>query len=187
MKLLEEKKALRHQLSARRNALSKTEMLEKNRKIYENLRQIVEFNQAKSIFCYISYLTEVETHKLIKQWLATSIRVAVPKIFDKTTMHAVKLSSWDNLEPDKLGILTPKSDEIDAGPFDISITPGLGFTQFGARLGYGRGYYDRWFSNNDVKQKIGVCFEEQIVNELPTEITDITLDLVVSEKNIYSF
>ncbi len=181
MNLLEEKSYIRKLLITRRNALSDEEHRSKDRKIHHNLKQIDEFIHAKSIFCFISYQTEVETHSLIKQWLASDVDVAVPKIVDKTTMHSIKLNSWDDLEPDRLGILNPRTDEIAIGPFDISITPGVAFTKQGARLGYGRGYYDRWFANNEVKKKIGICYEEQILDELPTEITDVMLDQIITD------
>ena len=51
-------------------------------------------------------------------------------------------------------------------------------------MGYGRGYYDRWFSKNNVKTKIGFAFEEQIVTHLPLEKTDINMDLIITEKEI---
>ena len=99
-------------------------------------------------------------------------------------MIAVPLKSWDDLEADKMGILTPRSSQVALGPFDVAITPGLGFTEKGGRLGYGRGYYDRWFSHYEVKTKIGVAFEVQIVDELPMEKTDVLLDMLVTEDRI---
>ncbi|MCG8379698.1 MAG: 5-formyltetrahydrofolate cyclo-ligase, partial [Proteobacteria bacterium] len=88
------------------------------------------------------------------------------------------------LEPDNLGIPTPKSDQVATNPIDIAITPGLGFTTTGKRLGYGRGYYDRWFEHNVAKTKVGLAFEAQIVDTLPTETTDVLLDIIVTEKRI---
>ena len=99
-------------------------------------------------------------------------------------MIAVKLNSLTNLEPDNIGILTPKTNEILLDKVDIAIIPGIGFTKKGERLGYGRGYYDRWFSKNMVKVKVGVAFEEQIIAELPLEKTDINMDIVITEKEI---
>ncbi len=184
MTLLEEKSRLRASLKQVRNALCKEERAEKSRKIIANLLKIDDFVQAKSFFCYISYLTEVDTHPIISSIFEQNLSVAVPKIMGKEEMIAVPLQNWDDLEPDKMGILTPKSNQIALGPFDVSITPGLGFTEKGGRLGYGRGYYDRWFTNYEVKTKIGVAFEVQIVDELPMEKTDVLLDILVTEDRI---
>ena len=187
MNFHEEKARLRQQLKQRRNGLSRAEREKKSRQILENLSQIPEFSMARSAFCYLSYLSEVDTHALLERLLDRSARLAVPKIVDKTVMHAVTFSGWDELQPDNMGILTPINDELDNGPFDIALTPGLGFTRQGGRLGYGRGYYDRWFARHTVHTRIGLCFEVQITENLPLEDTDMPLHLLVSEKQVYDF
>ncbi|MBL1140735.1 MAG: 5-formyltetrahydrofolate cyclo-ligase [Proteobacteria bacterium] len=184
MNLLEQKKQLRKTIKQQRSMLSKADRTKMSQQINQFLDEIPEFNQAKSIFCYISYLSEVETRPLISAFLEQKLSMAVPKIIGKTEMLAVPLTDLSELEPDKMGILTPKTNQAVPDPFDIAITPGLGFTERGERLGYGRGYYDRWFANNKVKTKIGVAFELQIVDDLPLEDTDMPLDILVTEKRI---
>jgi 5-formyltetrahydrofolate cyclo-ligase len=184
MNLLEQKKSLRADLKQRRTLLSESTRKEMSQQIYKNLHEIDEFNHAKSVFCYISYLSEVETGPLINLFLDQKLALAVPKIMGKTEMRAIPLTNLQDLEPDQMGILTPKSDQAAIETFDIAITPGVGFTDKGDRLGYGRGYYDRWFSNNTVKTKIGIAFEVQIVEQLPIEETDMPLDILVSEERI---
>ncbi len=180
----EQKKRLRSELKQRRSELSQSKRVEMSKQIVQFLGEIDEFNQAKSVFCYISYLSEVETGSLISHFLQQNLSLAVPKIVGKTEMLAITLTDLTDLEPDKMGILTPKSNEMATAAFDIAITPGVGFTENGERLGYGRGYYDRWFVKNKVKTKIGIAFEVQIVDELPLESTDIALDLLVTENRI---
>ena len=184
MNLHEQKKQLRNEVKQLRSELTKEERLKKSQQIELFLQEIPEFYQANSVFCYISYLDEVETHPLIKRFLNQNKSLVVPKIMTKTEMLAIALSDFSDLEPDKMGILTPKSNQAAIDPFDIAITPGLGFTEKGDRLGYGRGYYDRWFSKNTVNTKIGIAFEVQIVETLPLEKTDLPLDFIVTEKRI---
>ena len=184
MNLHEQKKQLRNEIKQRRSLLSEVEREKMSQQIAFFLQQIPEFNQAKTVFCYISYLDEVETHPLISAFLQQNRDLAVPKIMDKTEMLAIPLTDFSELKPDRLGILTPESSQPAIHSFDIAITPGLGFTEKGDRLGYGRGYYDRWFSKNKVKTKIGVAFEVQLVDELPLEETDLPLDMLVTEKRI---
>ena len=112
------------------------------------------------------------------------IHIWIPKIINNEEMVATRLRKVADLEPDKIGILTPKTGEILLESIDIAITPGLGFTKRCERLGYGRGYYDRWFSKNHAKIKIGVAFETQLVNSLPLEKTDITMDILITEKKV---
>jgi len=85
-------------------------------------------------------------------------------------MIACPLFDLNDLKSDKTGILTSKVTKPICGPFDIAITPGVGFTVAGERLGYGNGYYDRWFSEHKVRTKIGVAFETQLVKQLPHRI-----------------
>ena len=60
----------------------------------------------------------------------------------------------------------------------------IGFTKIGSRIGYGPGYYDRLFSENLVKTKVGVAFEDQIVEKLPLGETDIPMDILITEKYV---
>lgn len=184
MNLHEQKMHLRNEIKQRRKALPTSTRKEKSRQIYQFLQSLDVFKQAMSLFCYISYLSEVETQPLISSCLEQNLRLAVPKIVGKTEMLAISLNELADLEPDKMGILTPKSNDIALSPFDIAITPGLGFTEQGDRLGYGRGYYDRWFSKNKVATKIGLAFELQVVDELPLEKTDMPLDILITEERI---
>jgi len=184
MTLLEQKKHLRTVLKQRRSLVSESKRRVMSQQIYKYLYEIDEFSHAKSIFCYISYLSEVETHTLINDFIGQNLALAVPKIIKKSEMIAVPLSDLSDLEPDKMGILTPKNNQSASAPFDIAITPGVGFTATGERLGYGKGGYDRWFSQNKVKTKIGVAFEIQLVEQLPTEKTDVSLDILVTEERI---
>jgi len=184
MTLPEQKKHLRATLKHRRSLVSESNRKDMSQQICKYLHKIDEFNQAKSIFCYISYLSEVETHGLINGFLRQNLAVAVPKIMGNSEMIAIPLTDLSDLVPDKMGILTPKINQAAPSPFDIAITPGVGFTITGDRLGYGKGYYDRWFSQNEVKTKIGIAFETQLVDRLPIEETDISLDILVTEERV---
>ena len=184
MNPLKDKENLRSALKKKRDGLSKELRFKKSEKIVNFLRNINEFKQSKTIFCYVSYKSEVETFSFINYILESDTDLFVPKIISRTKMIAVKLDDIANLEFDDIGILTPKSNKILSEKVDAVITPGIGFTKKGGRLGYGRGYYDRWFSINEVKTKIGIAFEEQVVMNLPLEKTDINMDIIITEKEI---
>ena len=184
MNPLKDKENLRSVLKKKRDGLSKELRFKKSEKIVNFLQNINEFKQSKTIFCYVSYESEVETFSLINYILESDTDLFVPKIISRTKMIAVKLDDIANLESDDIGILTPKSNKILSEKVDAVITPGIGFTKKGGRLGYGRGYYDRWFSINEVKTKIGIAFEEQVVMNLPLEKTDVNMDIIITEKEI---
>lgn len=182
--LQQQKKALRQEVIARRDALSQPGRDEASRLIRTRLLSLPVVQAAGSLFVFISYASEVDTHPLINDLLEAGRRIAVPKIVDKTTMLSVPMQDWQDLQPDRMGILTPTSDSHDPGPFDVAVTPGVAFTEAGDRLGYGRGYYDRWFASHDVDTRIAICFEEQIVDSLPTDDYDLPVDLIVTERRL---
>lgn len=182
--LKQAKRELRRSVITRRDAMSESNRAEASRLIRSRLLELPIVQAAGSVFIFISYSTEVDTHPVIETLLEAGRRVAVPKIVDKTTMLSVPIQGWDGLEPDKMGILTPVSNEHDQGPFDIAITPGVAFTENGERLGYGAGYYDRWFASHDVATKVAVAFEEQIVEAIPTDEYDLPVDIIVTERRL---
>lgn len=184
MDILNKKELLRTELKKKRDELTKRQQIEKSEKITYFLCESEEFKQSNNVFCYISYMNEVKTNSLINFIFKQGLTLFVPKVINSIEMIAIKLNSLSDLEPDNFGILTPKSGEILLEPVDIAITPGIGFTKTGGRIGYGRGYYDRWFSKNLVKTKIGIAFEEQIVEKLPLEETDIPVDMLVTDKYV---
>ena len=152
--------------------------------ITEQILRLDEIRDARTIFIYISYASEVHTHALIKALLAAGKTLAVPKIIKSDYMQAETFSSWEALVPGELGILTPTDSTPCNGPFDVAITPGLGFTLSGQRMGFGRGYYDKWFAQNKVRHKIALAFEVQLINEMPVEDTDVPMEKIVTEKRV---
>lgn len=97
-----------------------------------------------------------------------------------------RLASRGELEITKdfgVGILGPKLSAKEITP-KIVIVPGLGFTSDGARLGRGKGFYDRYLEDRDVL-KIGIGFEMQIEQDIPTDPHDVKMDFVVTDQKIY--
>jgi 5-formyltetrahydrofolate cyclo-ligase len=152
--------------------------------IANQLLSLEEVTTAQTLFIYISYANEVDTHNLIRHFLEQGKTLAVPKIIDSDHMIATAFTHWEDLKPCKLGILTPTGTEPYPGNFDIAISPGLGFTPAGDRMGFGRGYYDKWFAKNGVSIKLALAFEAQMLDYLPTDKKDISMDMIVTEKRI---
>ena len=180
--LFEQKKQLRASLKQKRAAISDSDRESHSKIIADRLFELNEIRDANVVFAYISYATEVMTHEILKKLLADGKKVVVPKILSSKKMVAQHFVSWDDLEPGTLGILTPKNGEITHEPVDVAITPGLGFTEQGHRIGFGAGYYDRWFATHDVRLKVAIAFEDQIIESLPTEETDIPVEQILTEK-----
>ena len=90
-----------------------------------------------------------------------------------------------DLLPGKFGILEPSENcvKVDASEIDLTLVPGLAFDQYRNRLGRGRGFYDRWLMQLSGK-RIGVGFDYQLVDTVPTEPHDIQLDLIALPSRI---
>lgn len=79
------------------------------------------------------------------------------------------------------GIMEPQGGEpVPSYSIDAVVVPGVAFTRTGARMGRGKGYYDKYLSQEDFRGlKLGVCYAEQIVEDLPTEPHDVRMDCVI--------
>jgi len=101
-------------------------------------------------------------------------------------MHQVR--SPHELAPGKFGILEPPATATKSrGPWDLILIPGLAFDRCGGRLGRGRGYYDRFLAQHPEAVRVGICFDEQVVQELPLEPHDFRLNALVTPSEILRF
>jgi 5-formyltetrahydrofolate cyclo-ligase len=182
--LQEQKTEIRTRLKQIRAGMPASLRKAHSKLIHGHLAGLDEVIFANSVFIYVSFASEVDTHAVIRQFLEEGKSLAVPKIVDADHMISVHFTSWEDLSPDVMEILTPTSSTPDSGPFDIAITPGVGFTLAGGRLGFGRGYYDKWLSANTAKTRIALAFEAQLVDSLPTGTDDIPVDIIVTEKRV---
>ena len=184
------KQEVRKKLLMLRKNLSKNEVLEKSEKIKYRLFKMSEFTQASTILFYVSYDNEVYTHEMIKESIANKKKVVVPftDIANKRIVPS-KLDNWDDLKPGAYNILEPKKEkvqEISVDELDLIIVPGVGFDRQGNRIGHGKGYYDKLLRNFKALT-IGLAFEFQVVENIPNEKHDISIDMIVTEKRIIQY
>lgn len=182
--LRERKGACRERLKQLRGALDSADRRRSDGAIRNRLFALPQLRDADMIFMFISYGSEVDTRQCLNELHDQGKRIAVPRILDTQTMIAVAFDSWETLRPEQLGILTPQVREPVAAPIDVCITPGLGFSPAGRRLGYGRGYYDRWFMANPPLFKVALAYECQILEDLPWDESDVPVDMIVTENRI---
>jgi len=180
----QQKAETRKMLKKARANLPEATRLDYSNSITEHVLKLDEIKNARTIFIYISYATEVHTHELIRALLNDGKSLAVPKIVNSDFMQAESFSSWEDLVPGELGILTPSNSKPCSGPFDVALTPGLGFTLSGHRMGFGRGYYDKWFAQNEVNHKIALAYEAQLIEDIPVEETDVPMEKIVTEQRV---
>lgn len=186
--IIKMKDKIRKELIEIRRNLSKKEVLEKSNKIKKRLFEMNEFKLATTVLFYVSYDNEVYTHDMIKESMKIGKNIIVPKS-DKENRVLIlsKLESWNDLETGAYGILEPKEEkirEVSIEEIDLIIVPGVGFDENGHRIGHGKGYYDDLLKNSTKASCIGLAFEFQIVDEIPTEKHDLPVDKIVTEERI---
>lgn len=184
---------LRKEIKAKRGGMDKDTKLVYDEKIKKALLESDVYKNSKAIFIYVSMDSEINTLEIIKEVLSSGKRVAVPKVIPvslkKRYMKALKIDSMLELnESGAFGILEPSYECEDiSGEVDLVIVPGLAFDLEGNRLGYGGGYYDRFLSKYPNSKKIALCYDFQILKEIPHEFFDEKVDLIISEKRTINF
>ena len=157
--------------------------------IFSNLIQTEEYKNAKIIALYKSLETEVNTTKLIDYSINNGKVVALPRVVNNELMF-YKISINDKLEKSKFGVYEPISNNeniINKDEIDLIIVPGICFDEEMNRLGFGKGFYDRYLYNCRSKF-IGICFEEQILYNkiLPVTKYDVKMPKIITDKKVFS-
>jgi len=184
-----DKKALRENMIKIRKNMSKGKRTIKSKEIKEKLFNLEEYKNANFIFTFISTEEEVNTHDIIRESISSGKRIGVPITLPKEKKMIVsEIRDFDKeLEMGFYNILAPKKEfirEVSPEEIDIVLVPGLAFREDGYRIGYGGGYYDRFLSNVESVIKIGICFEMQILEDVPVDTYDVPVDLIITEERI---
>ena len=138
--------------------------------------------EAQTIVAYYSLADEVDTHGLIDELLAVGKTVYLPRVVSDEAMLLCRYTGRDSLRKGAFGIMEPIGSPIPADEqIDVVLVPGMAFDAQGHRLGRGKGYYDRFLSslNTPRPRLIGVCFDFQKVETVPTALHDVSVDMVV--------
>ncbi|MGN0298471.1 MAG: 5-formyltetrahydrofolate cyclo-ligase [Lachnospiraceae bacterium] len=175
----EQKRVLRREMLKKRKQIQNRK--EKSLTIQQGLLSYIESHVFDTIFVYVSYREEVETHQLIQWLLDIKMPVAVPKVQGQE-MNFIQITSMMQLKLGAYGILEPENGTV-VYPTEKSLilVPGAAFDQTGGRIGYGGGFYDRYFAKFPLGYKMGVCFEEQVIDAIPLEETDWRVDYYYSD------
>ncbi len=184
-----QKASIRRDCLARRDALSQSEKKAKSRTIHERLSTVDEFRAASQLLCHVSKDSEVETQALMENLLKEGRRVLIPVAKRDGTLQWSKLNRLDELEPGAFGVLEPRADSLrlrEPAKNALVIVPCVAFDMSGQRLGYGKGFYDRFLAQHGGKT-IGLAFETQKVERIPAEAHDVPLDVVVTESQVLVF
>ena len=177
------KSQLKNQILEKRNALTNEEAAEKSKAIIEKLFSLDEYQKSKSVMFYVSIKNEVGTREAINESLKSK-SVIVPKV-KIGEIEPSLIISLDNLIEGKFGVLEPiESMIVPFKKIDLVIVPGIAFDKKCHRIGYGLGYYDKFLKKVPKAVKIGLCFDFQLVDEIPNESHDVPVDIIITDENI---
>ena len=144
--------------------------------LWADLSETAEYREAGRVMAFVSIRTEVDTAGLLARLDLDGKTVLLPRTEADGIVAVQDAKGWTT---GAFGIKEPLGPPVDPRSIDLIIVPGLAFTTDGKRLGRGRGHYDR-FLPGTAAPTIGVCFTEQLVDEVPMEPHDVQLDRVMS-------
>lgn len=184
------KQLIRRQLLNNRKILSKRAITEQSHRIAESLINSNMYRQSKNIMLYMATKSEVQTQEIIHSAQKEDKKIFIPLIIRESNEIIPSLIQdfKTELTPGALGIMQPKEEYyrvVQPDILDLVIVPGVAFTRQGQRLGRGGGYYDRFLSRlGQHTVSVGLAFEMQIVEQIPTNEKDMPVDYIITEEGI---
>ena len=184
------KKELRRKIIGLRDQLSPEQRTEKSSRIAENLYNLPAYRDAQVIMFFISFGSEVDTRLMVEETIRRGKTALAPKALPKTReLIPSEILDWDDdLAPGAYNIPEPRQDRLRPyapESIDLLLVPGVAFDQKGNRLGYGGGYYDRFFSLLKPETPlVAMVFDLQIQPQVPVEEWDRRVDCVITEERV---
>lgn len=179
------KAGMREHYKALRRALSPQQKAAMDAAITKKVISLWQYKKQDLLLTYVSTPIEVDTTAIIRQALTDGKQVAVPRCVPHTRlMEFYRIESLEELEPGTFGVLEPRPDPkrllTDAGK-GLCLVPALCYDWKGFRLGYGKGYYDRFLAGFG-GHMVGICYSSCIRRTLPHGRYDRPVELLVTER-----
>lgn len=189
VKSMETKSSIRKQILGLRNAMSFDECNVKSMAVMQKVLSLSQIKHAEYVLCYASYKSEVMTGDLMKELLKIGKQIYCPRV-SGDDMEFYHILSLRCLTEGYKGIPEPSIDCTDVFTVNmleknkervVMLLPGAVFSESGARIGYGKGYYDRYLMRIPCMERIALCYEMQVVEDLPADPHDIPVTTIVTE------
>ncbi len=178
------KTKIRKEILKIRSEISKQKLTEASHSIFEKLTSLDIWMHADYIYAYMDTKNEIMTRELIELAWSQGKRVAVPKVCGKDICFYI-IESFSQCRPGYFGIEEPIEGLEEAKLEDVLvIVPGVAFDKECCRIGYGKGFYDRYLSQHKQYTTAAIAGEWQLVEEVPYEDTDVRLDYLITNDRI---
>lgn len=183
--MLDEKKAIRKEALAKRNALQSDEIIAAGISVLKDILPLEQYQKAETLMLYMDFRNEVPTGPLIAHAISVGKKLVLPLTDENFNIVPYEVlpeagSIEKSLKISSFGIFEPNPEicrEADPKSIDMVIVPGVAFDWKGNRLGYGRGCYDRFLPLlRQEAFKLGLAHQVQLVQSLPADPSDIPMD-----------
>jgi 5-formyltetrahydrofolate cyclo-ligase len=189
--IAEQKRQIREQAHANRK--DQPEKDELSRQICATFMALPEYKAAKTVMFYVDVRTEVRTRHDLEAALGHGKTIVVPWCNEAGELELFKLESMENLSIGMYKILEPKPElrhlpqhQVEVRTLDLIMVPGVAFTREGARMGHGKGYYDKLLQHARADAPlVALAFECQLFPEIPVQAHDIYMDKIITERTVY--
>lgn len=186
----ERKNELRKQAHANRNAQHDKDEL--SRRIVGAFMALPEYATASTVMFYIDVRSEVRTRVDLELALQSGKTVVVPWCNADGELELFHLESMDELETGMYRILEPSAElrqlpqkQVSVESLDLIMVPGVAFDARGARMGHGKGYYDKLLEHARADTPlVALAFECQIFEEIPVADHDVFMDMIITEDRV---
>ncbi len=182
-----QKSEMREKYLAVRDSITPEQKDAFDKKIFNKLTASITYRHSTDILLYASYRGEVDTWQIFEKAIQDGKKVAFPCCNPDNTMTYRYVTDRSQLSEKSFGILEPGDDcpECDPSNFSLLIVPGLVFDRSGYRIGYGKGFYDRYLSSFK-GVSIGLAYSKLLLPEVPRGRYDRHVDVIISEKGVYA-
>lgn len=182
LELKKQKDTLRLQIAAHKKEYTVEDLLFKSEEVFSVLEITGQFRDASTIFIYNAMPDEVSTAAFIDRWKHEK-NFYLPVVSGDHLVFR-KLEENTKFKQSVIGVFEPVGEDFtDFRKVDMVIVPGVAFDRRCNRLGRGKGYYDKFLSKIKAL-KVGVCFDFQLLDQIPADERDVKMDMLVSENDL---
>jgi 5-formyltetrahydrofolate cyclo-ligase len=184
------KNNLRKNMISKRKNMGIEDVTAFSNKIIDTIMELTEFKNFKNIMLYLSFNNEVNTYPLVKWCFDNNKTVIAPYcIQSNKEIVPYKITNLENdLIKSTFGVMEPNHnllEKVNIEDIDLIIVPGVAFDEHCNRIGFGAGYYDRFLCKKSKNTPaIGVAYDYQIIDKVPTDEYDVPLDFIITEKRV---
>ena len=176
------KEQIRRDFKTRRRSLSCEHVRINSDKICENFLDSDIYKNCQNILAYSTIQNEVDLSQIINQALLDNKNLFLPRV-EGDSMNFYRINNTDKLQIGSFDILEPQNGTMyQDATNSIMLVPGIAFSTEGARIGFGKGFYDKYLSQHNSILKIGIAYDWQITKSWETNEFDINMNMIITEK-----